>query len=138
MIEKKIKELQVSCVDIVKPLPFGMGYKMLKDVDSCIFATEGHPDALAIPTNVKECNSTYFMAIPGVNGIAGNQEVLGLLKGRIVYICFDQDKAGQDGAEKFAKMLQAAGAIPIIKLWDQKLGDDINNLRINGNIGKVF
>ncbi len=138
MIDKKIKELRMSATDIIKPLPFGMGYKMLKDTEACIFTSEGHPDSLAIPDNPKGCSKSYFMAIPGVNGISSNQEVLGYLKGRVVYICFDQDGAGQEGAERFAKMLQAAGAIPIILLWNPKLGDDINQLRINGNIKKVF
>ena len=102
---KSMKEPEMSCRDIVYPLPFAFNREMLLDANACIFLVEGHVDGLSLPvTSSKvgqseidyEKSNTYFIASPGVNGIS--QEVLGLLKGKFVVVCFDQDFAGKKGA----------------------------------------
>ncbi len=102
---KSMKEPEMSCRDIVYPLPFAFNREMLLDTNACIFLVEGHVDGLSLPvTSSKtgqseidyEKSNTYFIASPGVNGIS--QEVLGLLKGKFVVVCFDQDFAGKKGA----------------------------------------
>lgn len=102
---KNMKEPEMSNRDIVYPLPFGINRDMLLDKSSCVFMTEGHVDALSIPiTSARdgqqtidfEKANTYFIASPGVNGMS--DEILGLLKGKLVCLCFDQDAPGRKAA----------------------------------------
>lgn len=102
---KSMKEPEMSNRDIVYPLPFAFNREMLLDTNACIFIVEGHVDGLSLPvTSSKigqseidyEKSNTYFIASPGTNGIS--QEVLGLLKGKFIVLCFDQDEAGRKGA----------------------------------------
>jgi len=85
----KGKEKRLSVPSIAKPLPFGIGFRLLsKKCD--IYITEGHIDALSLPS------SYCFIAAPGVNTFEDEQ--LGLLKGRNIKLVFDQDEAGQKAA----------------------------------------
>ncbi len=186
---KSMKEPEMSRRDIVYPLPFGFNRDMLLDKDACIFMVEGHVDGLTLPVSSSkigqakidyEKSNTYFIASPGTNGIS--QEILGLLKGKFICLCFDQDTAGRKGAygeikisygeekasfvndpqgmkntDEFIKDLEAkgipfykskikgmktkleqAGARVLVRHWDINLGGDVNELRENGNLSKVF
>lgn len=102
---KSMKEPEMSRRDIVYPLPFAFSREMLLDKNSCIFLVEGHVDGLSLPVTSSqvgqskidyEKSNTYFIASPGTNGMS--QEILGLLKGKFVCLCFDQDVAGRKGA----------------------------------------
>jgi hypothetical protein len=132
MIDAHMKEVQFTANEIINPLPFGMGYKMLKDAKE-INVFEGHPDALA---SIEAGSKFPFLAIPGVNNV--DQAHLGLLTGKKVNIYFDQDNAGQEGAKRLAEMLEAAGAGPRVKTWDSSMGGDVNEALINGNASKLF
>lgn len=186
---KSMKEPEMSRRDLVYPLPFAFSREMLINKNSCIFLVEGHIDGLSLPVTSSYCgqseidfekSNTYFIASPGVNGIS--EEFLGLLRGKFICLCFDQDEAGRKGSygainisygeEKasfvndfngkqnaqqlinqlesngipFNKVvlkgmkdkLEAAGARVFIKHWDINLGGDVNELRLNGNLNKVF
>ncbi len=166
------KESRLSVPSIVKPMPFGIGYGILsKECD--VYITEGHIDALSLPKNY------CFIASPGVQAFESQQ--LGVLQGRNIKLCFDQDEAGQQAAwgftvleflgqtlsvlhnqkddieatvrllksqnievsrvdyEGFRDKLLKAGAKSVeILTWDKKLGKDVNDLLINGNLSKVF
>ena len=168
----KGKESRLSCPSIMKPMPFGIGYKLLSK--SCyIYITEGHIDAFSLPKDY------CFVVTPGVQ--AFEQEQLGILQGRDIKIVFDQDDAGQQSAwgfttleflgqtltildsqredvkatmrllksqnievsqihhEGFKEKLLKAGVKSVeIITWDKKLGKDINELLVNGNLSKVF
>jgi len=91
----KGKESRLSVPSILKPMPFGVGYKLLtRDCD--IYITEGHIDAFSLPENY------CFIATPGVQ--AFEQEQLGVLQGRNIKLVFDQDDAGQQAAWGFTTL----------------------------------
>lgn len=186
---KSMKEPEMSRRDIVYPFPYALNRDMLLDKNACIFLVEGHVDGLSLPVTYSKSGqakidyekcTTYFVASPGINGIS--EEFLGLLKGKFICLCFDQDEAGRKGAygainisygeEKatfvndfngqqaankliseleangipfyksvlrgMAEKLTQAGARVYVKHWDINLGGDINELRQNGNLEKVF
>lgn len=120
----KQKEFQVSVPSLVIPIPFALTRETLACEDH-IFVTEGHPDGLSL-------GEKPFVASPGTYGLF--EEVLGLLRGKKVYIAFDMDEAGILAAEKLAKRLRALGIETYILEWDPKLGKDLNELRKNGNL----
>lgn len=178
MKDRHMKEIQLSNTSIVYPLPFGLTFSSLKNHNE-FYVTEGHPDALALPGNVENEPSKAFFSLPGVNGLS--EAHLGLLKGKKIILCFDQDEAGKKAAfgystlehegkkeffidgrddlskkvkvlslqndnkkftesfyEGLSKKLERAGISYEVKEWDIRLGSDINDVRINGNIGKIF
>ena len=174
MRERGVKELQLSTTDVVKPLPFGLDYELVKDAET-VYLTEGHIDLASIPG---DCQG---VASPGTHGLADFQ--LSLFRGKRVRLVYDQDFSGKkaehgyaqikigdsreeflltdEGKESFEsrmKELDASGAefdtayhkgmkqklliagvedVEIFE-WDKRLGGDINDLLINGNIKKVF
>ena len=178
MKDRHMKEIQLSNTSLIFPIPFGLtNYSLRKFND--FYVTEGHPDGLALPDNGNDEKGRGFFSTPGVNGL--NESHLGLLKGKRVIICFDQDRAGQKSAfgysvieyngqrvdfvnklEDFKKLekinslkssnlefkeiayqgisskLEKAGVEYFIKQWDTKLGSDVNDVRIYGNLSKVF
>ena len=178
MKDRHMKEIQLSNTSLIFPIPFGLtNYSLRKFND--FYVTEGHPDGLALPDNRNDEKGRGFFSIPGVNGLSESH--LGLLKGKKVIICFDQDRAGQKSAfgysvieyngqrvdfinkiEEFKKIekinflnnsqveykeivyqgisskLEKAQIEYSIKEWDTKLGSDINDVRIYGNINKLF
>ena len=178
MKDRHMKEIQLSNTSLIFPIPFGLTAYSLKKFNE-FYVTEGHPDGLALPDNGEDEKGRGFFSIPGVNGLSESH--LGLLKGKKVIICFDQDRAGQKSAfgysvieyngqrvdfinkiEEFKKIekinflnnsgveykevvyqgisskLEKAGIEYSIKEWDTKLGSDINDVRIYGNINKLF
>jgi len=102
---KNLKEPEMSNRQICYPLPFGFTRDLLADKNSCIFLVEGSADGLSLPLtsskigqseiNYEKAN-TYFIASPGVNGMS--EEILGLLRGKFICLCFDQDEAGRKAA----------------------------------------
>lgn len=178
MKDRHMKEIQLSNTSLIFPIPFGLTYYSLKKFNE-FYVTEGHPDGLALPDNGEDEEGRGFFSIPGVNGL--NESHLGLLRGKKVIICFDQDRAGQKSAfgysvieydgqrydfinrlEDFKKLekinslnssnmefkeivyqglsskLEKAGIKYLIKQWDTKLGSDVNDVRIYGNLKKIF
>ena len=182
MIEKKMKEIQISQTHLIKPLPFGLTYEMLNSTSPFVFTTEGHPDALALPETMKidEVEHKIFcIATPGTHGYS--DEMLGLLKGKKVLLAYDQDEAGKKGAlgsvsfssqEDSFVFIDNQDGYQQIKLlkdeydlrdieyttsehagllqrlwkasvdashleWDEKLGIDVNDVKINGNIDVI-
>lgn len=166
MKENKVKELQLSKTDILKPLPFGLTCEVLKNAKT-IYITEGHMDMLSIPGNEKNIVK-YGIASPGTYGMS--DEMLGLLRNKEIKIIFDQDVSGHKAEYGFVKIngeeiiLDPNGRMKLKKIkgerifflglvqrltlagvknisvvrWDKSLGGDINELVINGNIREVF
>lgn len=178
MKERHMKEIQLSNTSIIYPLPFGLTYSSIKNHNE-FYITEGHPDALSLPGNVDGQEDRAFFSLPGVNGLSESH--LGLLKGKRVILCFDQDDAGKksafgytvidiegvketyicgiddmkkehrlkeliDSNKKYMEInyegvcvkLERANISYEIKSWDKKLGSDVNDVRIYGNINKIF
>ena len=75
-----------------------------------------------------------FVASPGTYGLF--DEVLGLLRGKKVYIAFDMDSSGIPAAEILAERLRKLKIETSILEWDPILGDDLNQLLKNGNLKK--
>ena len=126
--EGKNKEPEVSRRDLVPPVPFGIDRDVLLNRRLTLIATEGYIDGLS--------SGRKFFAVPGVNGI--DERTLGLLEGRDVIICFDQDEAGRKGAERLKEALEKAGARAAIRTWNPALGGDLNEVKVAGNLAKVL
>jgi len=128
----KNKEPEFSYKRIANPLPYHLTRESLLDKTIIFRFFEGQKDLHSMPSKNGYCD----IAIPGISGI--NESMLGLFKGRVVEIYFDQDDAGQKGAQILKYLLESAGAIVINKKWDISLGTDINEVLQNGNILKLI
>lgn len=100
------KEDRLSIPSILKPMPFGVGPKLLKR-DCDIYITEGHIDAFSLPDDI------CFIASPGVN--AFEKTHLGLLKGRNIKLVFDLDEPGQRKAWGYYKITTDAFTMNVLK-----------------------
>lgn len=123
------KEVNISCTDIVFPVPFGLGIKTLSSPNP-IWITEGHIDGLSIAMAGK-----HFASFGGVH--AYNDELLGLFRGKTVVIAFDQDKPGQEGRGILVKKLRKAGVDCHLANWRAELGKDLNDLLKNSAMKKI-
>ena len=119
----KGKESRLSIPNILKPLPFGFGYKILQNTCD-IYITEGHIDALSLPDNY------CFIASPGVNAL--EEEQLGLLQGKSVKLVFDQDEAGLKNALGYFEVSFLDQRMTILKSQKDDLEGMKNILRTQG------
>jgi len=125
----KGKEVNISCTDIVYPLPFGLGAKTLKSSNP-IWITEGHIDGLSIASQGKN--------IASFGGVyAYKEEMLGLFKNKNVIIAFDKDKAGEKAQAVLIEKLKRAGANVRLALWKADYGKDLNDLLKNKKIQNI-
>ena len=115
----KLKEIEISHKRILNPLPYGVTREKLKKFDSFYF-TEGHIDALSLGVE-------NFVAIEGIHSF--NRYNLGLFLNKEIYILFDKDKAGIQGAKKLKTYLDKLNIKNKILSWDIKLGKDINEVK---------
>lgn len=183
MKDKKMKEIQISQTHIIKPLPFGLTHEMLKSNTPFVFATEGHPDGLALPKTIAVHDRVYLVFVistPGTHGYT--DEMLGLLKGKALLLAYDQDEAGRKGAigsltlqseegskvfpddergnmaleidkrrltlnQKKFSVIETDGLVQRLRKadvkgyaleWDERMGGDVNDLEINGNLEAVI
>lgn len=113
------KESRLSVPEILKPLPFGTGYKVLSG-DCDIYITEGHIDALSLPSD--KC----FIAAPGIHSFENEQ--LGLLRGRNIKLAFDQDDAGQKAAFGYTEFFTKDEVIVVLNNNISELGNAIKKL----------
>lgn len=125
------KEPEFSHGRIADPLPYHLTREALLDESISFRFFEGQKDLHSMPLKKSFCD----IAIPGVNGIS--VEMLGLFKGRVIELYFDQDEAGQAGALKLKLLLEEAGATVLNKTWDVILGSDVNDVLLSGNIEKI-
>jgi len=116
-----IKEIEVSHSRIANPLPYGLTKEKLQKYNTFLF-TEGHIDALSL-------NLENFVAVSGVNGF--DKKFFGLFKDKKIYILFDQDEAGQDGALRLQKTAKSFGIKAKIISWDKNIAKDVNELLTN-------
>ncbi len=108
----KGKESRLSVPSILKPLPFGIGYKILSG--KCdIYITEGHVDALSLPSEL------CFIAAPGVQSF--EQKQLGVLSNRNIVIAFDQDEAGQKAAWGYTEISFLDQTMTVINSQEEDL-----------------
>lgn len=131
IIVDSIKEPEFSYGRIANPLPYHLTRIAMLDKSISFRFFEGQKDLHSMPSKRGVCD----IAIPGINGI--KEEMLGLFSGRNVELYFDQDTAGQEGAQKLKELLEKAGAKVKIKKWDISLGGDVNDVLRNGNILKI-
>lgn len=83
--------------------------------------TEGELDALTL-------ESIDIPAVTAGGVTSFKQELTGYFKGKKVFICFDNDKAGKVASEKVAQLLLEAGAeVLIIDLPEIKGGKDVGD-----------
>lgn len=123
---KGAKEVNVSCSDIVYPMPFGLENKSLKDC-KWIWLSEGHIDLLSLKQHYENSNEVCFIAFNGV--FAYKEEFLTLLKGKDrVVISFDKDEAGVNGEKALKERLNLLRIFNISAKWDFMDGVDINDL----------
>lgn len=120
----KIKEIEISNGRIANPLSFGITKEKLSKYQVFYF-TEGHIDALSLGLK-------NFVAVEGVN--AFNKNNLTLFKNKKIFILFDQDEAGIEGAKRLSLSMQKLDIEFKIIKWNKNLGKDINELLINNNI----
>ena len=114
------KESRLSVPSILKPMPFGVGYKVLsRDCD--IYITEGHIDALSLP------HEFCFIAAPGVQSF--EREQLSILKDRNIKIVFDQDDAGQRAAWGYTEVSFLDQQFVILNNKKHKLNDRLKALK---------
>ena len=131
IIVDSIKEPEFSYGRIANPLPYHLTRVAMLDKSISFRFFEGQKDLHSMPSKRGVCD----IAIPGVNGI--KEEMLGLFTGRNVELYFDQDSAGQEGAEKLKELLEKAGVNVTAKAWDSSLGVDVNDVLRNGNIQSI-
>ncbi len=121
---KGLKELYISCSDIVSALPFGLDNNALKKCKKIVVA-EGHIDALSMRHFFPNTDT----AIISFGGVFNPQkELLTLLKDKMVYLCFDKDEAGINGEEFLSKQLSLLNIHHQKLIWDVNDGKDINEL----------
>lgn len=128
----KNKEPEFSYKRIANPLPYLLTRDALLNKAIRFRFFEGQKDLHSMPMKPLCCD----IAIPGTSGIS--EESLGLFKGRIVELWFDQDEAGQEGAFILKQKLEKAGAIVINKIWNIEYGKDINEVLINRRIHNLI
>ena len=112
--KKKIKEFQISKTDLIKPLPFGLTYEMLASDVPFFFVTEGHPDGLALPETIEidgKTHPVYCVSVPGTDGYS--VEMLGLFRGKLAVLAYDQDEAGRIGAHGSVALQSSQGNIVV-------------------------
>jgi len=119
----KGKESRLSVPSILKPLPFGIGFRILS-ADCDIYITEGHIDALSLP------NNKYFIAAPGVQSF--EKEQLGLLKGRNIKLVFDQDESGQKVAWGYSEISFLGKSIAVLNSDKDNLEGMLNIFQSQG------
>lgn len=120
--ESKIKEIEISYKRIANPLPYGITREKLKKYNTFYF-TEGHIDALSLGTE-------NFVAIEGVNSI--DPYNLGIFKNKKIFLLFDMDLAGQEGARRIKRYLDKLKIENQIITWNKKFGKDINDILKKG------
>lgn len=98
MIDKHMKEIQMSNQDLKKTLPHGCTFDLINDSNAIKCIVEGGPDAYCCDEEING-KKLLFMSSPGTNGFKAEQ--LGLFKGQILRIMFDQDSAGRCGANGY-------------------------------------
>jgi len=119
MKEKGVKELQLSQTSILKPLPFGLNCKMLRENDEFFF-TEGHPDLCSIPGNINSQIKRAGIASPGTYGIA--DEALSLFRGKKVILVYDQDFSGQKAEHGYHTLVYDTVKAQRLEFLDTKDG----------------
>jgi hypothetical protein len=106
MKERGLKELQLSKSHILKPLPFGLTCRALKEHDE-FYLTEGHPDLCSIPGNINGDIERAGIASPGTYGF--RSEMLSLLRGKRVILMYDQDFSGRKAVEGYHSLTYKMG-----------------------------
>ncbi|WP_270993442.1 toprim domain-containing protein [Campylobacter upsaliensis] len=122
---KGVKEVNINCNDICPILPFNLTYAKLKLCEKVILC-EGHIDALSGGQYYKQDGKALFVSFGGAFCI--KEEVLTLLKGKKVFICFDKDEAGLRGQNALSKSLSLLEINHSVLTWDNHLGKDLNDL----------
>lgn len=132
---KGAKEVNVSCSDIVYPMPFGLEYEALKNCE-WIWLCEGHIDCLSLRQYYESSNKVCFIAFNGI--FAYKKEFLTLLKNKQrVVLSFDKDAAGINGEKALSESLNALRIFNLSAQWDFNDGIDINDLLIANKLNTL-
>lgn len=120
-----VKEVNINCNDICPVLPFNLTNANLKLCEKIILC-EGHIDALSGGQYYKQDGKALFVSFGGA--FCFKEEVLTLLKGKKVFICFDKDEAGLKGQNALSKSLSLLEIKHSILTWSSDEGKDLNDL----------
>lgn len=132
---KGAKEVNISCSNIVYPMPFGLEYDNLKNCE-WIWLCEGHIDCLSLQQYYESSNKVCFIAFNGI--FAYKKEFLSLLKGKKrVVLSFDKDAAGINGEKALSEALNALRIFNLSARWDFNDGVDINDLLIANKLNTL-
>ena len=126
------KEFQISMPNTLFPIPFPFKRTDLKK--DKVIITEGHIDTLSLKQHLN--NSYAFLAIPGIYN--AKEEYLYLLKNKKIYIAFDMDDAGIEGARKLISILDKYTKDINILEWNKEFGKDLNEVQQNGYINYLI
>lgn len=126
----KVKEHQLSTSNLRYPLPFGLTVELAK-TDVPIWVTEGHIDAFSL----NEATGSAFVAMPGAGGFI--DKVAGMFRGHTVFVAFDQDNAGDTGANRLLELFKYAGVTAFRAKWDSSLGKDLGDLHEKGMLKEL-
>lgn len=94
MIDKHMKEIQLSVNDIYETLPYGFTNSFITATNAIKCVVEGGPDAHCCPEKING-KDLLFISSPGAGNLKEQQ--LGLLKGQTLRFMLDPDKAGEMG-----------------------------------------
>ncbi|NDJ27960.1 DNA primase [Campylobacter sp. MIT 12-8780] len=123
---KGAKEVNISCSDIVYPMPFGLENESLR-MSKWIWICEGHIDLLSLRQYYENSDDVCFIAFNGV--FAYKEEFLTLLKGKSrIVISFDKDEAGINGEKALREHLNLLRIPNLTARWDCVDGIDLNDL----------
>lgn len=118
----------------------------MNDFTKCshIFICEGEWDGLAFYEIIKKMNlqDVGFISVPGAGTF--KKDILPLLNGKIVYLLYDNDEAGQKGRDKAIGILSGVSRQLYTLNWPEgyELGTDIRDLtsqnKLNLGIEKAY
>jgi len=122
---KGVKEVNVSCSDIIFTTPFGLENEAFKKCERIII-TEGHIDCLSAREFFTQDEKVLFISFGGVFNC--KEEMLTLFKDKKVLLCFDKDEAGLNGEKVMSEKLSLLRIANNRIIWDVLDGKDLNDL----------
>ncbi len=128
------KEVNISCSNIVFATPFGLENKLLKECETVVI-TEGHIDCLSAKNYYKQDSKTLFISFAGT--FSFREEILTVLKGKKVMLCFDKDEAGLNGEKSLSEKLNLLNIENHSLTWDIVDGKDLNDLLLADKMGSI-
>lgn len=85
-----------------------------------VYVCEGEKDAIALRWRLRTLGiDAIVVAVPGAKNL--NEKCVSLFKGHHVRLCYDNDKAGQEGSAKAVRLLRGVAAKLEVLHWTENL-----------------